>query len=98
MKAITVAEESCRFGEAVTAETNSFAAELIDLEPVLPPIETRRITAVALTHDLDIVGRVIELNAGGKRKRRRQRPSALPWRRERICNVQQQGREDRIRM
>ena len=94
---ITVAEEFCRFGQAVAAETNGFAAEFIDLEPVLGPIEAGHITAVALTHDFEIVDGMIELDASGKRKRRRQRPSAPPWRRERIRNVQQQCRERCIR-
>src|ERR1700722_6761526 len=97
-KAIAVTEKSYRFGKASAADTNGLAAKLVDLEPVLRPIEARRISALALTHDLNIVDAMIQPNSGGKWQRRRQRPSAPPWRPERIRDVEQQCRQGCIRI
>src|SRR6202521_5232653 len=69
IKPIAVAEESCRFHDAVDAETDGVAAELVDLEPALAAIEASDITAVTLTHDFEIMDAVIELNARGHWKR-----------------------------
>jgi len=72
---IPVAEDRCRFGEAVDAEANGLLADLVDLEPVLGPVEAGSLPALALMHDLEIINCFIKLNTGWTRKRRRERSS-----------------------
>ena len=64
-----------------------------DLEPVLLATEGYGIAAVPLAYNLDIMDAMIDLHANRSRKRRRQRPSASPWRRMHVGDVEQQRRE-----
>src|SRR5690242_9329986 len=95
---IPVAEDRCRFGEAVDAETNGLSVDLVDLEPVLGPTEAGSIPALALMYDLDIINGFIKLNTGWTGKGRRERSSTSRRRRERIGNVEQQCGQRCIRM
>ena len=96
IKPVAVAKEPCRFDQIIAAETDRIATDLVDLEPLLAAIEAYDVTTIALTHDLRIMDVVIEFNANGNWKRRRQCSSAPPRRRGGIGNTEQQRRKSYV--